>query len=301
MNELAEIMKSNMEDILKIQRSPWLDWDVLEFEDAYLPVGIQREFLGENVEFIKEYQDLFTDNPVENEGGTKRKKIERRKKILIKGVPGVGKTTLVAKMAYDWAVSIWKMFSLVFFVSLKVVKPGDPIESFIIDENLAPSVYAKEYNISSIPNLVKEKGENVLLILEGLDEGIHNQEVMKIIKDLLYPSCHIIVTTRPHVAGNIQRFFTTVVNVTGFEKDDAEKYIKSLLDEKDKVESVLRFTEENQSIGIREMWRYPILLLFICILVNDDGGYLDLDDRNVTLTDIYSKLHECLYCGQLWV
>ncbi len=30
-------------------------------------------------------------------------------------------------------------------------------------------------------------------------------------------------------------------------------------------------------------------------MVNDDGGFIDLNDRNITLTDIYTKLHECLY------
>ncbi len=276
-------MKSDMEDTLKIQRSPWLDWDVLEFEDVYLPVALEKE-AGKGC--VNDYKELFAE----------KKRKRKGHKILIKGGPGIGKTTFVSKMAYDWAMDTWKMFSLVFFVSLKMVNPGDPIENVIIDKNVVPLVYSEEYNLQKIDGILKTYGGECLLIFEGFDEGTgNNTHIMDIIKNLKYASSNFIVTTRPHVAGEIQKFFTSVVNVTGFTKENAEKYIRALLKDSDKVESVLRFTEENQSIGIHEMWRYPILLLFICILVNDDGGYLDLNDKNITLTDIYSKLHECLY------
>ncbi len=295
--ELADLMKSDMEDTLKIQRSPWLDSDVLEFEDVYLPVGLEKETPGKRLsaECVKDYKDLFVKSSSTAVSDSKRRKAQRHK-ILIKGDPGVGKTTVVSKIAYDWAVSTWNVFSLVFFISLKVVKPGDLIENIIIDENVVPSVYAEEYDIQKIDTILKTYGNKCLLILEGFDEFIgKNKDIINIIKGLKYASSNIIVTTRPHVADIIQRCFTSVVNVTGFTKDDAQKYIRTVLEDQSKVESVLRFMNENQTIGIHEMWRYPILLLFICILVNDDGGYLDLNDRNVTLTDIYSKLHECLY------
>ena len=49
----------------------------------------------------------------------------------------MGKTTVSKKAAYDWAMGIFKTFTIVFFVFLKLVKPGDSIESIIIEQTPA--------------------------------------------------------------------------------------------------------------------------------------------------------------------
>ena len=56
-------------------------------------------------------------------------------KILAKGDPGMGKTTWSKKVAWDWAKGLFQTFSLVFFVFLKLVKPGSTIENIIIEQN----------------------------------------------------------------------------------------------------------------------------------------------------------------------
>ena len=58
----------------------------------------------------------------------------KAKKVLVKGDPGVGKTSLLKRIASDWAKGIFTAFSVVFFVFLKLVKPGDAIENVIIDQ-----------------------------------------------------------------------------------------------------------------------------------------------------------------------
>ena len=56
------------------------------------------------------------------------------KKILAKGDPGTGTTTFCKKVACDWAKGIFTAYSIVFFVFLKLVNPGDAIENIIIQQ-----------------------------------------------------------------------------------------------------------------------------------------------------------------------
>ena len=268
----------------------------MDFEDVYMNLGITKEektMMGEDKESLSDYKELFAENPESSAAGRKRRRKKLRKKILIKGDPGIGKSTLAAKMAYDWAVSTWKMFSLVFFISMRVVNPGDPIGNIIIDENIVPSVYAKNYPIDKILNILEERGEKCLLIFDDLDGPVSNEMVLRVVKDLTLTNCHILLTARPNAVAGIEAYFSTVCNVEGFSEEDACEYVKKLLTDTGKVEAVINFTKKNQSIGIHEMWRYPILLLFICILVND--GNLDLQSKTITLTNIYDRLLLCLF------
>ncbi len=297
---ISDLMKPDLEERMKIQRIPWLEEDQMEMNDIYLPNRLIEEIKtpsSTQTKQLKDYTELF-DNSKESEEGKeetkgKIKNKKQRKKILIKGAPGIGKSTLTAKMVYDWAVSTWNTFALVFFISMKVINPGEAIENIIVDGNITPSLCDEEIPPEKIKKILKENGEKVLLIFEGLDEQSKNDDVMKIIKGQKLRSCNFLVTSRPHGISEIERHFSTVATLEGFTRDEAKHFVEKLLNEKSKIDSVMTFTEENHSIGIHEMWRYPILLLFICILVND--GNLDLCDTNITLNDIYERLLNCLY------
>ena len=55
-------------------------------------------------------------------------------KIFLIGKTGTGKTALGKKLAYDWANGVFTAFAIVFFISLKSVKPGDSLEAIIMDQ-----------------------------------------------------------------------------------------------------------------------------------------------------------------------
>ncbi len=158
---------------MKIHRTPWIQNDQMNIDEAFFPLKLSKEVklpAHVKMEPIENYQELF-------EG-----KKGKAKRILLKGDPGIGKTTLVSKMVYDWAVSAWKMFSIVFLISMKIINPGDTIENIIVDKNVTASLYSGEYEASQIKQLLKEHGQECLLIFEGFDECQSNEHVMEIIK-----------------------------------------------------------------------------------------------------------------------
>ena len=83
-----------------------------------MPTGVQTLSL-------ENYQELFdVQETTEKQQEANPKKTKIRKKILAKGDPGTGKSTFGKKSTYDWAKGVFTAVSVVFFVSLKLIRPG---------------------------------------------------------------------------------------------------------------------------------------------------------------------------------
>ena len=194
---------------MKITRHPWQENSEVNMDDLFselvlqklqnIPIGCERKQL-------ESYKDLFVCPEAGDEStklvdeGVVRKvrktiKIQRRK-ILMKGDPGVGKSTLMKKITFDWANGDFDTVSLVFFVALKFVKPGDAIENVIVDKTYG----LKGLNITpgQVKTILERFGSICLLILDGLDEHAQgqNSDVWKVIRGEKYLHCNIIVTSR---------------------------------------------------------------------------------------------------------
>ena len=213
-------------------------------------------------------------------------------KILIKGGPGMGKTTFCKKIAWDWAKKLFTTFSIVFFVFLKLVKPGDAVENVIVQQN--PFIGGLHITEKRLKGILDTFGNKCLIILDGLDEHAlgTNKDVLKIIRGERCLNCNIIVTSRPHSTSIIQRYFPTIVRVDGFTIEKAEQFVSKILRDKKKIEAVLDFKPANfrQDVPIQKC---PILLSFICLLVKEDE--IDLSDKTIHIGQIYMRMVRCLY------
>ena len=166
-------------------------------------------------------------------------------KILIKGGPGMGKTTFCKKIAWDWAKKLFTTFSIVFFVFLKLVKPGDAVENIIVQQN--PFIRGLSITEKRLKGILDTFGNKCLIILDGLDEHAlgTNKDVLKIIRGERCLNCNIIVTSRPHSTSIIQQYFPTIVRVDGFTIEKAEQFVSKILRDKKKIEAVLDFKPAN--------------------------------------------------------
>ena len=292
---LADNLRPWTEKAMKIEVAPWIKEYVADMDDLYSELILEKihnKPIGYYRKRIENYEELFVF--LENEGHQGTSVLSRvpGKKILIKADPGMGKTTLVKKIAWDWAKKLFTKVTMVYFVFLKLVKPGDTIESVIIDQT--PELEGLGMTTQKLNSMLERFGEKCLLILDGLDEHAFgkNQDVLKIVRHNKCLFCNVLLTSRPHSTRDIERYFDTIVSVEGFTQNEARKFALRIVPDANKVEDILRFnpTGLNEKISL---YNCPILLSFLCLLVREDD--IDLSSRDMCTGEIYIRMVRCLY------
>ena len=284
---------------MKIEVAPWIKDYVTGMDDLYSELSLEKlneKACGPDREKLTSYQELFpVQEPESAECQQKKlpgKHRKRGRKILFKAEPGMGKTTLVKKVAWDWAKGVFTAVSIVFFVFLKLVNPGDAIENVIVDQT--PVLEGLDITGSKIKTILETFGPRCLLILDGLDEHAlgQNEDVVKIMKGQKYLFCNVIVTSRPHSTKEYEKYFPSVVSVEGFTKNEARKFASRIVQDCNKVEDILNFNPYNRDTHF-SLHNVPILLSFLCVLVREDQ--IDLTSREMQIGEIYFRMVRCLY------
>ena len=326
---IAEELRPYTADAVKIEVAPWIRDYVVDMEKLYTELALEKIHntpTEQESQVLNHYSELFENcnsaekwlnyNSQVSEPPTKRCRTENATdlsqdkcdKILMKCDPGMGKTTQCKKISWDWAKKSFKQVDIVFFVSLKLVKPGDVMENIIIKQNS----YVKGLKITEqkLGSILDTLGRRCLLILDGLDEHAFgsNEDVFSIIKGEKHLKCNIIVTSRPHSTREIEQYFPTVVRVEGFTRNKAEQFASKILNDKKVIEAVLNYNPGNakekkvraKKGHLKEKFRdtgpihkCPILLSFLCLLAREDNA--DLLKTKMHTGEIYTRMVRCLY------
>ena len=204
---LAEKLRPWTQRAMKIEVAPWIRDYVVEMQELYCQLTLEKIFykaFGKKSLAIEHYQVLFEEHA------------QVPNKILAKGDPGIGKTTLVKKIAWDWAKGHFNKVSIVFIVFLKSVHPNDTLEKVIITQR--PELKGLGITPEKLESLIEHFGKRCLLILDGLDELASggNINVLSVIKHEKYLNSNVLVTCRPHGTRDIKEHFDTIVSVQGF-------------------------------------------------------------------------------------
>ena len=296
---LAHQLRPYTDKAMKLEPAPWIKDYVVDMDDLYTELSLEKidnKPFGEARRELENYKELFAwHNPGILEYFIIMYYLpdwRPTRKIVIKGDPGVGKTSLVKKVAWDWAKRLFVKVSIVFFVFLKLVQPGDAIENVIVKQTpVLEGLHVTEEKIASI---LEDFGNKCLVIFDGLDESAsrQNEDVLKIVENAKWLHSNVIVTSRPHSSKQIEEYCDTVVSVEGFTRSEARKFASRIVLDQEKVEQILDFNS-NRSNEREYLHNVPILLSFLCILVREDG--IDLSDSSISIGEIYWKMVRRLY------
>ena len=281
--DLAQKLRHFTQRQMMIEVAPWIRDYVVEMQELYCELILEKiAYTPFGMEIIKlsNYEVLFKEHD------------EVPSKILAKGDPGMGKTTLAKKIAWDWAMNYYQKFSLVLFVFLKYVHPNDSLEEAMLKQ--MSGLRGLGITPRKLESIMENFGRQCLLICDGLDENVmgSNHDVMKVLRHEKYLNSNVFVTSRPHSVSETGKYFHTIVSVEGFTRSEARKFASRIVLDKSKVEQILDF---NPAGGKQEvsLCKCPILLSFICILVRETA--LDLSDETIATGEMYTRMIKRLY------
>ncbi|XP_051865278.1 NACHT, LRR and PYD domains-containing protein 3-like isoform X2 [Pristis pectinata] len=197
-----------------------------------------------------------------------RSKSKSGSSAAVAGVPGIGKTTMVQKIVYDWATGkIYPHFQFVFsfkFRDLNSIKCRINLRELVLDQ------YPYFGNI--LGDVLKNP-KGLLFIFDGLDEFKHRIDfadsrrdtepqhmctdpewwcevsdiVYSLIQHKLLPGCSVLVTTRPTALHLLEKAEISVwAEILGFVGEERKEYFHRYFEDQVVAAAVYKHVEENE-------------------------------------------------------
>ena len=196
--------------------------------------------------------------------------------ILLEGRPGSGKTTLMHKVAREWALkrNILMNAVIVVLVPMRLFRIND--KDITLSDIFKLCIRNDDERCKILCNIEKESGEGVCFIIDGLDEYEHHNDcdtmILKLICKHLLPLAMVIVASRP-VGTALVRDEAPVmkrIEVLGFKKDQILEYIMCYYKEDQNMASNL-ISYLKAHINVYRMCYLPVHVAMICFLYSRLG------------------------------
>ncbi|XP_072133365.1 NACHT, LRR and PYD domains-containing protein 3-like [Mobula birostris] len=214
----------------------------------------------------RELEKLRTDQLFQS--SFSRSKSKSRSSATVAGVAGIGKTTMVQKIVYDWATGkIYQQFQFVFSFKFR------DLNSINCRINLRELILDQYPYFGNILREVWKNPEGLLFIFDGLDEFKHRIDfadsrrdtepkhqcpdpewwcevsdiVYSLIQGKLLPGCSVLVTTRPTALHLLEKAEISVcAEVLGFDSEERKEYFIRHFEDQTVAEAVFKHVKENE-------------------------------------------------------
>ena len=226
-----------------------------------IPDRAKYDFSGNREEQLKEYP-MRKENLQPLEGPEDIFTEPEKKKILLVGRPGIGKTMFCTKMIRDWARE--KLFiksqdgqdTELKFAFLIKFRRLNSVDKLSLRQLLEMSEYLQKGCLSDqVWKYILDHPEEVLMLFDGLDEfhdisstvseevltsynkyrqSDHEDEIplatlySKIVNEELLPGSAVVTSIRPSAVSSVTRLpFKRTVEILGFSSQEVEEYVKN--------------------------------------------------------------------------
>eukprot|EP00057_Strongylocentrotus_purpuratus_P011879 XP_011666353.1 PREDICTED: NACHT, LRR and PYD domains-containing protein 6-like [Strongylocentrotus purpuratus] len=285
--QVAEEVKRYYEiHLCQIQANPLNSELIVKLEQIFTNLTLMEEDKGNKHKTPLLYDDLLK---------TKVNGIYR-KRLLVEGEGGVGKTTFCAKIAWDWihgkGYQDFKLVLVILFREAQEKTVGEIVKTYLSDNN---PVTAKQLDKHILSN-----SDDVFLVLDGLDESTidlnSNQQVARITSDRLFNSGTVLITSRQWRSdeirknANLRKVFAFIA-VEGFSAENLSSYItKFFHPDTASSEDLNRFISNNDVIR-ENMAPYPIYTAMLCIMWKEfDGERREAMSKLQTFSQLFDEM-----------
>ena len=240
------------------KRIPRVEQDEI-FASVNLCKGGVKEVPNQKVPL--KYEDIFNFPP--DGGGSRRG-------VLVEGVPGSGKTTLVKRMCRDWSNGSFAQDSkAVIQVVLRSLPKQDKLA---IGDMVLTSVADKKVAADMAQYVHDYQGDGVLFILDGFDEISEEMRQSSIVRDILEgrlaPKASFLITSRPISAQSLYHLVDRRIEVTGFDEKEVEKYVTDYFAASDVAVGKKLISTLRSRPTIRSLCYVPLLLRMVCFMTS---------------------------------
>ena len=211
------------------------------------------------------------------------------KRVLIKGRAGMGKSTLMRKIVYDWCSdSFWQnKFKYIFCFEFRHLNSILHVNNFdcysFLFQRQGPNLVPSERDVL-LEHIDSNPGE-VLLIMDGLDEfqalgkiiqanpPINQNDtklslpmtLYNIIRGNLLQGIYILVTSRPRAGGlkYLGEGFQRTIEICGFGSKDVMTYVDKFCGSETELATTMK-NYLSHNMNILSFCHIPLVCYFVC-------------------------------------